>query len=117
MQRVDAIGDVQRRALLPLGQEVAHRAIHRPRQSHGDALHGDQRERSVDRAHRRRIAAQHAPARLVDVHVARRFRSGSSRSTTRLMVVSMPEIVEQNRPRMSQRSGRARRGDCGSTAL
>ena len=76
MQRVDAIGDIQRRALLPLGEEVPHRPIHRPRQPDRDALAGDQRERSVDRADRVRVAAQHARARLVDVHVEEAVQGG-----------------------------------------
>ncbi len=75
-QRVHAIGDKERRAFLALGQKVPHRPVHRPRQPDRDPLAGDQRERSVDRAHRVRVAAQHAPARLVGVHVVETVQCG-----------------------------------------
>ena len=67
MQRVDAVGDEQRRALLALGEEVAHRPIQRPRHPDRDAVLGDDRERPVDGADRGRIAGEDAAARLVQV--------------------------------------------------
>ena len=69
MQPVDAIGDIQRGTLVPLGEEVAHGPIHRSRQSNRAAFVGDQGKRSVDGADRRRIAAEHARARVLQVHV------------------------------------------------
>ena len=38
VQRVDPVGDVQRRALVPLRQEVAHRPVERSGHADGDAL-------------------------------------------------------------------------------
>ena len=67
LQRVDAVGDEQRRPFLALGEEVAHRPIHRPRHADGEAVDGDERERAVDRADGRRVAAEHAAPRLLDV--------------------------------------------------
>ena len=69
MQRVDAIRHVQRRAFVALGQEVAHGAIHRARQPHGDSLGGHKGERSIDGADGGRVAGEHAAARLFHVHV------------------------------------------------
>jgi hypothetical protein len=58
---------------VPFGEEVPHRAIHRPRQPHRDALGRDDRERSVDRANRRRVAAEDAAPRLLDRDVRERI--------------------------------------------
>ena len=69
MQRVDPIGHVERRALVPLGQEVAHRAIERPREPDGHPLGGHQCERPVDAAHAAGIAIEDAPSGLLDAHV------------------------------------------------
>ena len=67
MQRVDAVGDEQRRALLALGEEVAHRPVQRSRHADRDAVLGDDRERPVDGPDRGRIAGEDAAARLVQV--------------------------------------------------
>ena len=69
VQRVDAIGDKQRRTGGALGEEVADGAVHRPRDAHGDAVVRHQRKRAVDPAHGVGIARQHASDGLVDVHV------------------------------------------------
>ena len=69
VQRVDAVGDEQRGPFVPLGQEVAHRPIHRARQPHGDAVQRDDREGSVERAHPCGVAAQDAASRLIGVGV------------------------------------------------
>ncbi len=76
VQRVDAIGDVQGRAFVALGQEIPQRAIHRPRHADRDALGRDQREGSVDGANRRGVAAQHAAPRLVQIDVRERVQRG-----------------------------------------
>ena len=81
MQGVDAVGDVQRRALVPLGQEVPQRPIDRARHAHRDALGGHQGERPVDRAYRRRITVitrRRASSRSTFVNV---LSDGSRRST------------------------------------
>ncbi len=70
VQRVDAIGDVERGPLVTLGQEVAHRTIERAREPDGHAVGGHERERSVDPADALRVAVEDAPPRLVRAHVA-----------------------------------------------
>ncbi len=69
MQRVDAIGDEQRRTGGALGEEITHGPIHRPRDADGEAVVRDQRKRAVDAAHGVGIARQHASSSLVDIHV------------------------------------------------
>ena len=44
VQRVDAVGDVERSALLTLRQKVPQGSIERARQADGDALGRDERE-------------------------------------------------------------------------
>mgnify|MGYP003694697739 CR=1 FL=1 len=48
VQRVDTIGDVQRRSFVPFGQEIAHRPIHRPGQADRDAF-ASPRARTIHR--------------------------------------------------------------------
>ena len=69
LQRVDAVRHEQRRPFVPLREEVAHRPIERARHPDRDAVDGDERERAVDGADGRRVAAEHAAPRLLDVDV------------------------------------------------
>ena len=76
LQSVDAVCDEQRRPLLPLREEVAHRPIQRASHPDRDAVHGHERERSVDGANRRRIAAEHAATGLIHVDVVKLVQIG-----------------------------------------
>ena len=95
MQPVDAVRDVQRGTLVPLREEVPHGPIHRSREANRAAFVGDQGKRSVDGADRRRIAAEDTRARASSRSMLKmRFRSGSRRSTTRLMGYNMPRFYD-----------------------
>ena len=86
VQRVDAIGDKQRRTGGALGEEVADGAVHRPRDAHGDAVVRHQREGAVDSANGVGIARQHAsPTASSTSMLWITLSDGSSRSTMRLM--------------------------------
>ncbi len=76
MQRVDAVGDVEGRAFVALRQEIAHRPVERPRQPHGHAFGGHERERAVDAANAVRLTREDAAARLVERHVAEAVQGG-----------------------------------------
>ena len=69
MQRVDAIGDEERRTVLSLGEKVAHRPVHRPCHPNGAAFGGDNGERAIDRANRTRVTAEDDTPRAVQVKV------------------------------------------------
>ena len=85
MQRVDAIGDVERRPLVALGQEVAHRPIERPR--HAERCTPSAATSANDPSIRRTPAGRPPSTRRrasVTLMLQMRLRAGSSRSTTRL---------------------------------
>ncbi len=71
VQRVDAVGDVEGRAFVALRQEIAHRPVERPRQPHGHAFGGHERERAVDAANAVRLTREDAAARLVHASCCR----------------------------------------------
>ena len=70
VDRVDPIGNDERRALAALGEEVAHRSVERTRHPHALALPRHERERAVDLADCVGGTMQDARAGLLDGHVA-----------------------------------------------
>ena len=93
MERVDAVRDVERRALVAFREEVAHRPVHRSRQPHGGSL--GRRPAQTNRRWRgwrpdqplqtRRRASSTS---MFEIWLS----AGSRRSTTRLMGRSMAEL-------------------------
>src|SRR5690606_15467362 len=68
VERIDAVGDVEGRALVALREEVAHRPVERARHPHRDAIDGDNREGAVDPAYGVGLARQDAAPRLLSRH-------------------------------------------------
>ncbi len=66
---VDAVGDHERGARRLFRQEIAQRAVERPREPHATAVARDERERAVDLPHRFRRGAADPSACFFDGHV------------------------------------------------
>ena len=62
LQGVNPVRHEQRRPLVPLGEEVAHRPIQGSRHAHRDAVDGNQRKGAVNGPDLLRVAVQHAAA-------------------------------------------------------
>src|SRR5207244_3891337 len=74
--RVDPVRGHEGRALSPLGEEVAQRAVHRARQAHRVALPRDEREGAVDLPDAAGNAAGDPGARLFHSHVVNAIDGG-----------------------------------------